>query len=82
MDVPMHQHFIPGAALPDPVAPLPGSPTRWGAPAQDYPTASDGATGSGWADVVEPPAALPVIEPPALRVGWLTGQRPETDPAV
>ena len=70
-----HNHFTPGQALPDPAAPFPGSPTTWGAPAQDYAGRPDGA--APWADVDPPAAVPPAVEPPALRVGWLTAARPD-----
>ena len=70
MTVPMPEPYVPAA--PDPT-----SPTRWGAPVQDYAGRPDGSAPSGWADAVAPVVAMPVIEPASLRVGWLTGQAPE-----
>lgn len=76
-----HDHFTPGERLPDPAESLPAPPTRWAsAPAPDYAGRPDGA--APWAEAVEPVIAMPRVEPAALRVGWLTGSRPETDPAA
>ena len=73
---PPHGHFTPGPALPDPLATTYG--TRWSSdPPADHPAGL-----SGWADADAPAAVPPAIDPPALRVGWLTGQESGTDPAA
>jgi hypothetical protein len=73
---PPHGHLTPGEPIPHPLATTYG--TRWAEPTQDYPTAADGAAGSGWAEDDAPRAVPPVIEPPALRVWAPSGDGPDT----